>query len=193
MLLVGFSTGTFAFWRQEAFLRRLSETIVFLHHRAVADQAFYRLDFSFKPGELHAYKVGVLRAEELVDERFTGLASQAGILSVELAAFLHPSLGKTQTLIPPPKFPSLAEPVEFPPDVVVEDVRTMRGVHTPGEGGTAYVLFSPRGFSEFCIVHLKLARDKEAQVTILVNPFTGNTEIYRKYKDFEWVWQGDRT
>jgi hypothetical protein len=86
-------------------------------------------------------------------------------------------------MIPPPLFPSLAKPVPFPEGVTLTDVRTMRGMKTEG---TPYVHFSPRGFSEFCVIHLRLQNGSE--LTILVNPFTGLTEIYREYKDFEWTY-----
>jgi hypothetical protein len=62
----------------------------------------------------------------------------------------------------------------------------MRGLKPASEGGTAYMLFSPRGFSEFSVIHIVLSNG--APVTILVNPFTGGTEIYREYKDFKWTY-----
>ena len=79
------------------------------------------------------------------------------------------------------------------------DVRTMRGVINPPDSGMqnsrpddpnrpgmAYIRFSPRGFSEFSVIHLKLANEKD--VTILVNPFTGEADIIRGYKDYEWTY-----
>ena len=37
MALVGLRLGTFNFWREEAFIRKISETITFLHHQAVVE------------------------------------------------------------------------------------------------------------------------------------------------------------
>lgn len=182
--LVGVRLGTFTFWREEAFIRRLSETISFLHHQAVVDQSFYRLEFKFD-SERHQYSIGVLKADSDVESgALAEIASDAGNLSLELAAFLSPSIGKTQTVIPPPTFPSLAEPVIAPEGVQFRDVRTARGLQPAKEGETAYVLFSPRGFSEFAVIHLRMSQGNE--VSILVNSFTGVAEVFRSYEDFEW-------
>ncbi len=186
--VVTFSLGTFAYWREQSFIRRLSETITFLYHQAVTDQAFYRLEFSFDKEQgvfAHSYKVGVMKTEEADDSALVDLCnSQAGTLSCELASFLSPSIGLSQTIIPPPDYPSLAEKVPLPEGVYFEDIRTMRGKKNGDEGGTSFILFSPRGFSEFGVIHLRLSAG--GQVTILINPFTGTTDVYKEYKDFEW-------
>jgi len=187
MGLVVVRTGTFSYWQDEGFLRKLSETITFLHHQAVADQAFYRLDFDLDD---NSYTIGVLREDEYYDEYLTELALDAGNLSLELSAFLNPSIGSTQTLIPPPSFPSLADPTFFPSGVTLENIRTVRGQLSDTRGGSAYLMFSPRGFSDFAVIHLRLS--KGAEVTILVNPYTGNTNIYREYLDFEWSYGKER-
>ena len=79
------------------------------------------------------------------------------------------------------------------------DVKTMRGLvklpqggeqastgNDPNRPGLAYIRFSPRGFSEFAVIHLRTAAGKE--ITILINPFTGEAQIIREYKDFEWTY-----
>lgn len=180
--VVGLRSGSFDFWKEEGFIRRISETLSFLHHQSVADQAFYRIDFDLEKNE---YRVRVVRTEEHDDEeRLAEIAADAGAISLELAAFLNPSVGRSQTLIPPPSIPSLADPQPFPPGMSIIDIRTMRGVATPGQDESAYILFSPRGFSEFAVLHLRLSNGQP--LTMLVNPFTGLTEIYREYRDFEW-------
>ena len=176
------------YWREEGFVRKLSETIEFLHHEAVVDQAYYRLEINFdKQGSIphHSYHVGVLRPEEDSTTELSALcSSETGNLSCELASFISPSLGVSQTEIPPPDYPSLAEKV-YPPDgVYFEDVRTMRGKKKGDESGSAFIIFSPRGFSEFAVLHLKMSSG--AQMTILINPFSGTTKIYNDYRDFEW-------
>ncbi|MBN8550948.1 MAG: prepilin-type N-terminal cleavage/methylation domain-containing protein [Deltaproteobacteria bacterium] len=182
--VVGLRSGSFDFWKDEGFVRRLSETITFLHHQAVVDQAYYRMDFDLRK---NTYRVRVVRPEDHEDdEKLSAIASDAGYLSLELAAFLNPSLGRGQTLIPPPSLPSLAEAQEFPSGMHIEDLRTMRGRSTPAQDESGYIVFSPRGFSEFAVLHLRLSTGQP--VTILVNPFTGLTEIYREYKDFEWTY-----
>lgn len=177
--------GGFGFWKEESFVRSFSELIVFLHHQAVVDQAFYRLEIDL---DKNFYEVGVLRVEEEENDELADYGTSFGILSLELAAFLNPSVGESQTFIPPPTFPSLAEKVYPPEGVVLEDVRTMRGDESEGP---AYILFSPRGFSEFAVIHFTLSDG--TKITILVNPFTGNTEIFRghEFQHFEWTYGRD--
>jgi hypothetical protein len=135
----------------------------------------------------NSYRVRVVRTEEHDDEaRLSEIAADAGALSLELSAFLNPSMGRSQTLIPPPSIPSLADDQPFPAGMSIEDIRTMRGRAAPPHDESAYIAFSPRGFSEFAVLHLRLSSG--LPVTILVNPFSGLTEIYREYKDFEWTY-----
>lgn len=179
--VVGFRSGTFAFWKEESFVRRLSETLVFLHHQAVTDQAFYRIEFDLAK---NSYRIGVMKAEASIeDAEIIELAQDAGNLTLELAAMLNPSVSEEATMIPPPSFPSLAEPVPFPQGMSIEDVRTVRGLKKASEGGVAFIHFSPRGFSDFALIHLETSSG--APVTIGVNPFTGTSEVYREYVDFE--------
>jgi type II secretory pathway pseudopilin PulG len=179
-------TGSYSYWRQEGFIRQLSDTIIFLHYQAVSDQAFYRMEFNIKD---NIYTVGVVRPE--YDES-GGLNpdDDAGNLTLELSAILSPSVGSSTTLIPPPSFPSLAKPVSFPPELKITDIRTPRGKQNETDEDKPYIYFSPRGFSEFSVIHLMTG--EEQPVTILVNPFSGNTTIYREYKDFEWTYGRDK-
>ncbi len=174
-------SGSLDFWKEENFIRRLSETMIFLHYQAVVDQAFYRVEFDL---ERQTYQVGLLKVEEDIegDKKLAEL-SDVGNVSLELSAYLNPSIGSVQTFIPPPSLPSLHEPVMVAGGSKIRDVRTMRGKVTDGK---PFILFSPRGFSEFSVVHLVQSTGRV--VTILVNPFTGNTEIYREDKDFEWTY-----
>ncbi|MBX7145182.1 MAG: type II secretion system GspH family protein [Oligoflexia bacterium] len=182
--LVGLRTGTFSFWEEEGFLRRLTETIEFLHHQAVIDQTFYRLDFDLKE---NTWRVRAVRVEEENENKdLESLATDAGSLSLELASFLNPDMGRSQTLIPAPSFPSLSEPQLLPRGTIIEDIRTMRGRQSATSSDEASIYFSPRGFSEFAVLHLRL--NGVNPVTILVNPFTGLTQIFREYRDFEWTY-----
>lgn len=185
-MLTAFATwrlGSFAYWREESFIRRFSETIVFLHHQAVFDQIYYALEIDLQKEKHPVYRIGVLNPEYTTPA--SGAAPTSGTaLSQELSLFLNPTLGDGQTLTPSTTFPSLANPVEFPDGMYIEDIRTMRGKHRASEGGKVYVMFSQRGFSEFAVFHLRTSQG--APITILVNPFTGTTDIIRDYKDFEW-------
>ena len=174
--VVGLSTGTFTYWKQESFLRRLTETIAFLHYQAVSDQLFYCIQFFYPPDQPHYYKVGILQVEQ----------DSAESLAREMTSARNPIADVEQDLQPPPAFPSMGEPTEFPPGTYVADIRTMRGKEVPQQQQMSYILFSPRGFTDFAVIHLYTAGDQP--VTVLVNPFTGDTEIYREYRDFEWTY-----
>ena len=175
-------TGTFSYWRKESFIRQLSDTLIFLHHQAISDQAFYRIEFDF---EKQVYSVGLMRPEYDTSDP-SSIDLDAGNLTLELSSILSPSVGSGSTLIPPPSFPSLAKPVELPPEIKITEVRTTRGKQTDKDSEKPFILFSPRGFSEFAVIHLTTA--EEEQITILINPFSGNSTIYREYKDFEWTY-----
>jgi len=186
--LVSVNLGTFSYWKEQGFIRRLRETLEFLHHQAVVDQSFYRIEFDL---ERNTYRIGVVRPED--DPNSTELAQTtagSGLLTLELAAFLNPSPGGITTMIPPPSFPSMAQPVQLPADVIFDDIVSMRGKDLPSDGVTPYVLFSPRGFSEFGVIHMKLSNG--AQVTLLINPFTGLVETHNGYKEFQWTYGNDK-
>lgn len=181
--MVLFRSGSFGYLQQESTIRKISETITFLHHQAVADQIFYRMEFDIDKGQ---YQIGALRPTNEMVSNLPNLALDVGPLSLELSAFLNPALGRTYTMVPPPSIPSLAEPVLLPDGLIIEDIRGMNGKKVHGKGERAHIIFSPKGFSEFSVIHLQLKSGKE--VTILVNPFSGITEISREYKDFQWTY-----
>lgn len=182
--LLMINLGTFTYWKEEGFVRRISESAQFLYHQAVIDQAFYKMEFNLDQGW---YRIGVVRPEDSEESReLAELSSDAGLLSLELSAFISPNPPSSATLIPPPSMPSLFEPVEMPDGMRIEDIRTMRGVIRPGDGITPYILFSPRGFTEFAVIHLRTSSN--APISIVFNPFTGLVDIFRSYKDFEWTW-----
>ena len=188
------------YWREEAMLRKLSETITSLHFQAVNDGVFYRMEFDLR-GDLDkcrktpCYRVGQIVAEQedtsILEKETTTAGNSAGLLSLELAAFLNPSTGEYQNMIVPENFPSLAEPVQLEPETFIAEIKTMRGMQTADDSDRPYIMFSPRGFSEFAVIHLQMSNE-DNKVTLLVNPFTGLTEIYRgpKFKDFEWTYSG---
>ncbi len=173
--------GTFDFWKEQSTVRRLSELVVFLNNQAVMDQAFYRVEFDL---EARSYRVGVMRVENAMTSTPTGVNLPP--LKLELAALLSPSLDGDSTMIPPPSFPSLAEPTQLPSTMFFEDIVTPRGKVTPEDKReNPFLLFSPRGASEFGVIHLA-TRDNR-HVTILVNPWTGVAEVFPEYKEFQWT------
>lgn len=181
--IVAARTNTFSYWKEEGYIRNLTETINFLHYQAVVDQAIYRMEFDF---ETSSYVIGILRPEE-ENEELQELGSEVGNLSFELAAFLNPGVQGAATFIPPPSMPSLAKPVPPPEGIQFTEIRTMRGKETDGK---PFIMFSPRGFSEFAVIHLLLSNGDP--ITVLVNPFTGLTSVIREYKDFTWTYGRDK-
>jgi prepilin-type N-terminal cleavage/methylation domain-containing protein len=181
MGLVSVRLGVLDFWREQTALRKLSETIVLLNTQAVMDQAFYRLEFDLQKNE---YRVGVMRPEDTITANANGVNLPP--LALELAALLSPAIASGSTMIPPPSIPSLAQPTKLPGKLVFLDVVTPRGKSAQGDSReNPYLMFSPRGFSEFGVIHLSSGGN--SAVTILSNPWTGVAETYREYKDFEWT------
>jgi prepilin-type N-terminal cleavage/methylation domain-containing protein len=173
--------GALNFWKEEAALRKLSETIVLLNTQAVMDQSFYRMEFDL---EHNAYRIGVMRGDNSVVG--TSTAVNLPPLQLELAALLSPSLRGESTMIPPPSYPSLAQPQQLPGEMKFTDVVTPRGKAIAGDRQeNPFILFSPRSFSEFGVIHLMMGSGRP--VTLMVNPWTGLAEVYREYKEFEWT------
>ncbi len=180
--IIALRMGTIDYWREEAATRRLKEVLGLLYYQAITDQVYYALRFNI---DENFYEVGVMRAEGDQNETEIGeLNDGAGLLSVELSAFLNPSIGEAQSFIAPPNFPSLAEKNYLPATTHIQDIKTMRGKSTAGQGGQPYILFSPRGFSEFFVMHLEGRGGQPT--TIVMNPFTGTPKVYPEYREFEW-------
>lgn len=182
LAIFGIRGGAFSFYREDAFVRELIEKIGFLHQQAIADQAFYRLEFNFDEDYI---RIGAMKGENIIsaDPNLASADQNSGTLSLELAQFLTPDFDGDQTMIPPPNFPSLAEPSYLPAGVKILDIKLRDGIKFRDRGGVAAITFSPRGFSEFAVIHLEVHGSR--QITILVNPFTGVPEKYPGYVDFE--------
>jgi len=169
------------FWKEEAAVQKLSELVVLLNNQAVMDQSFYRLEFDL---EERQYRVGAIRSDSSIMANTTGVNLPP--LKLELSALLSPDMGNSATLIPPPSFPSLAQPTTLPGRLEFLDVLTPRGkIETGDKRENPFLIFSPRGSSEFGVIHLALGPDQP--ITILVNPWTGMAETYREYKEFKWT------
>jgi type II secretory pathway pseudopilin PulG len=182
--LLSSRSGSIERWREQAAIREIVESLSFLYHQAIADRAYYRAEFKFADGrEPASYRIGVMRPDEGVDSALTSLAGDAGNLTLELASFLSPSIGDEETMIPPPNFPSLAEPKTLPSGLRLVDMVLSDGKVTEGR---PYIDFSPRGSADFAVLHLKQSSGKD--ITIVVNPFTGLVKVYNDYEDFEWTY-----
>lgn len=182
------SGNSLQYWRQEAAIRNISELVSFLHRRAVSDGVTYQLSFDLSE-ETPQYSVREVVPEQAVFTQQSTVSSSntdLGPLALELNSLLYPPVFTAANLIEPNSIPSLAKPVPLPRGMRFVDIRTTRGKETENglDGTLPYIRFSPRGFSDFAVIHLRT--ETEADTTILVNPFTGITSIYREYKEFEW-------
>ena len=182
-VLIGSRLGVANFWKEEGFLRKFRETITFLYQQAVVDQVYYQLQVDFEKQE---YQIFAVKAEGEEQSDDVPVQEDVGYLTQELAAILSPAIGSSYTLIAPPSFPSLGEAVQFPGELKLTSIKTARGNFDARETDKAYILFSPRGFSEFAVIHFD--QGSEGKVTILINPFVGSTEIFREDRDFDWTY-----
>jgi prepilin-type N-terminal cleavage/methylation domain-containing protein len=173
--------GTLDHWREQAALRKLTDTIVLLNNQAVLNQVFYRMEFDL---EKNQYRVGAMRPEDTTDA-ISG-DDTPPILQLELANVVSPAIPDGATMLPPPGLASLAEPITLPGKMVFLDVATTRGKITRDDKrSNPFLMFSPRGFSEFGVIHISMGN--ETPITIMVNPWTGLAEVYTEYKDFEYT------
>ncbi len=173
--------GTLDHWREQAALRKLTDTIVLLNNQAVLNQVFYRMEFDL---EKNQYRVGAMKPEDTTVDVQTG--DTPPILQLELANIISPAIPNGATMIPPPGLPALAEPITLAGKMMFLDVATTRGKTTRDDKrSNPFLMFSPRGFSEFGVIHI--AMGDETPITIMVNPWTGLAEVYTEYKDFEWT------
>lgn len=179
----------FSFWKEDAALKKLLNTIEFLHDHATADQKYYRLDFSYKQ---NAYRVSAVVTEQgqANQNQIQGCGAGTGLLTCELAEVKFPSINDSYSLIPPPEYPSLHVPELLPEEMEITDIKTNRGVTSPGSDTSDYILFHPKGFSDFAVIHLTMPT--RGKVTILVNPFMGDAELYDGDKDFNWTYEKKR-
>jgi len=181
MGLAAVRLGTLDYWREQSALRKLTDTIVLLNNHSVMDQVFYRMEFDL---EANSYRVGAMRPEDSAVS-FSG-EDTPPILQLELANVVSPAIPDGSTMIPPPSIPSLAGPIALPGKMLFSDVVTTRGKVARGDKrNNPFIMFSPRGFSEFGVLHLVMG--DETPITIFVNPWTGLAEVYREYKEFEWT------
>lgn len=182
--VVARGTGTFAYWKEDAFFRHIREIMSFLHSQAIADQAYYRLEFNT---ETNKYRVGVLREEGNDQSSVIECSQDVGALSCDLAFFISPALPENYTLIPPPSYPSLFEPEALPYTLTLSDIKG--GGKTP-DTLTKTVDFTPQNSSSGALLYFKA--DRGSEFTITYNPFTGATELFRERKDFsDYVKKGE--
>jgi prepilin-type N-terminal cleavage/methylation domain-containing protein len=185
--LVSVRLGATDFWREQASLRKLTETIALLNNQAILDQQFYRLEFDLQS---NSFRAGVMRPDNAgLGSASAGSASGINLdpLEEQLALLLSPESSSTATMIPPPSMPSLAEPTTLGGRYVILDVITSEGKFSreDEDAPKPAIRFSPRGASDFGVIHISTGGD--SAITIVANPWTGLAEKYPGYKDFKWT------
>ncbi len=178
-LSVSSGFGLLTRYRESQFITDLAQTLEFLHAEALSSQQFYQIEFDLVRKSWH---VGLLQPDD--QQSSTVPATGVGILTMELADFLNPPLGNAQAFMIPPDFPSLAKERIMPGTGGFADIVTPRGKITPETGEKPYIIFSPRGFTEFSVLHMTL--QNSTFITLVTNPFTGEIEIHDGYKEFRW-------
>jgi hypothetical protein len=151
----------------------------------VIDGHAYKLVFDFgdplKPEERPYYQI----FEVVTTAGVNNTSAETGLLSTEIANVISATFNEEQEGRAPKNFPSLREKEYFPEGISFKDIRLQGGLltqHSKEELPSIY--FSPQGFSDFGVLHLKTG--EQGEITILINPFSGLSQIFREYKDFEW-------
>jgi hypothetical protein len=95
---------------------------------------------------------------------------------------LYPDPEGRSRLAIPLQFPSLAKENVLAEGIVIRDIKTEDGLM---DRGKASIRFSPRGSSEFAVIHFVL--EGEHVITALLNPWTGEAQVRDEDIDFEWT------
>jgi prepilin-type N-terminal cleavage/methylation domain-containing protein len=184
-----FTRSSYAtYFREEGFLRQLTETISFLHQRAEIDGKAYKLEFNFTESLTsnergYWYRVREIPVRVVQNNNIT---SSTGILSRQLSQLITSDIDLESNGVEPQNFPSLKEKVFLPDTLTMTDIRLQGGVITEHSSEELpSIFFSPQGFSDFAVLHFE--NQAQAPITILVNPFSGICTIYKEFKDFEWT------
>jgi type II secretory pathway pseudopilin PulG len=114
-----------------------------------------------------AYKMEDIRQSDSLDKLFYG--------------FLYHDPAGTVELTAPLEFPSLAEEQFLPDGIRFRDVKI---ADTRYENGRAYIRFSPKGGSDFAVVHVQTA---DQIFTVFMNPSTGELQTKGGDLDFQWT------
>ncbi len=215
--LVGNRTGTANRIREESFIRQLREVISFLYNQSIADQSEYVLNFNITKEGNFSYNVGTFnsgnneQAEQYDLRNFyyqqisypkevkrdmqrnnkyapKGKYKAKGFYGTRKEREereQQEEMEEGRSFSPAPNFPSLAEEKTAPDFLKIKDIVVFDTKYTPQDIESTQIIFSPKGFVDFSVIHLYNDRGKE--YTLQVNPFTGITERYDEYKDFEWT------
>lgn len=197
-------------WKQKGDIRKFVDTWEFLYNEAIARRQGYRLVIDIDKNSYYVRREIIpegteiknvdylanlrtqgqkerLQEEELeelpsIAEEFEAEdAKQSGDLESLFFGVAFNDPGIPTRLGRPLEFPSLAEGKILVNGLRFKDIKTPRGLQ---DSGNAYIRFSPRGASEFAVIHL-LAEDK--LFTLFMNPSTGRVSFKEGEVDFDWL------
>ena len=109
-------------------------------------------------------------------------ARNTGDLSEQFYSMIFNNSSGAVRTAPPLEFPELAEPIPLVEGVTFKDVKVG---NEPIESGITFIRFSPRGASQFALVHFLI---EDSDFTLFMNPSSGKVEIDDEYKDYEWTY-----
>lgn len=198
-------------FKQKENLRDFANTWEFLFQYSLARGQSYRLvldldenyfqvvkEIAAKPGE--AVQVDLLknlrtrrekiRREKEENETLISQEEQAqieqdqatGDLGEQFFGMVFSDPNRSTKLAPPDEFPELADANYFVEGLEIRDFKN--GIDTIEEGKT-FIRFSPRGASQFALIHFKV---DESDFTLFMNPSSGKVSIENQYKDYEWTY-----
>ena len=215
--LVGNRSGTAIRLKEESAIRQIRETISFLYNQAIADQNEYVFNINIDENGNFSHNVGIIGSSsseqgeggDLRDFYYRQISYPKetnrdfsknnkyapkgkykakgfyGTRKEREAKEQEEDELEGRSFSAAPNFPSLAEPKEAPDFLKIKDVVLFDTKYTPQDLDSFQIIFSPKGFVDFSVIHLY--NDRGSEYTLLVNPFTGFTELYNEYKDFEWT------
>lgn len=197
-------------WKQREDIRKFAHSWQFLHNEATGRSEAYRLMIDISNNNYYVLREVVTKETDIqnvdylenlrlesekrrreekkeeeqlsLDQEFTLEDERQGGVLDELfyeTVFRDPSASNVR-LTAPLDFPNLAEKRKFTDGLIIRDVLTPEGKI---EEGVAVIRFSPRGASDFAVVHFAI---DEASYTVLLNPSTGRVRVEDGYQEYEW-------
>ena len=202
-------------WRYRTDLRRFANTWQFLYDEAIGTGHAYRLIIDFEGNTYRVRReirpmpkattqtvdVDYLsnlrtqgekkRRKEKENEEILSLEEQfkeddlreGSALDDLFYQYLFGDPNQPVRLGTPLDFPELAEPRTFTSGLRFRDIRTLNGISDEDE---VSIRFSPRGASEFAVVHLDI-EDSDYVFTVFANPSTGEVSLREGDMDFTWT------
>lgn len=214
--LIAIRGDSLTFWRQNAQMRAIANTLQLLHLQARTRGEGYQLIIDLDSNEYFALRevpvedenvkqVDYLRNLRIKSEqkrrdeqKLENLPSidqefqeedrrQGGALDSLFYDFLYSDPSTHTRLAVPLEFPKLAQRQQLKAGVTFRNVKTLSGEST---SGLATIRFSPSGGADFAMIYLLI---QDSVFTLFMNPSTGEARIEKGEVEFEWDIEQDVT